>query len=55
MTVEATDALSSLGGSGRTSDLVGLCGRRALQRALAEGTVLRVARGRYVLADPSTW
>lgn len=49
--MDAADALALLGGAGHTGDVVRLCGRRALQRALADGTVVRVARGRYVLAD----
>lgn len=43
--------LSSMGGTGRAADLVGRCGRRALHRAVAEGSVVRVARGRYALPD----
>ncbi len=49
--MDAMTALAALGGAARAVDLTRACGRRGLQRGLADGTVLRVARGRYVLAD----
>jgi very-short-patch-repair endonuclease len=39
-------------GTATHADLVALCGRRALRRAVASGAILRLARGRYAL--PST-
>lgn len=51
--MEPVDALQLLGGSARTRDLVRRCSRRAVQQALASGDVVRVARGRYALADAS--
>jgi very-short-patch-repair endonuclease len=39
-------------GTATHADLVALCGRRALRRAVATGAIIRLARGRYAL--PST-
>ncbi|MGJ7439575.1 DUF559 domain-containing protein [Aquipuribacter sp. MA13-6] len=49
--MDPVTALHLLGGSARTRDLLPRTTRRALQRALEDGTVRRVARGRYVLPD----
>lgn len=43
--------LRSLGGTARAHQLTTRCGRRALQASLADGRVVRVARGRYALPD----
>src|SRR3954447_5653853 len=42
-----------LGGACSRRVLVGRCGRGAVDRALEDGTLLRVARGRYALASAS--
>ena len=51
--MDLTDYLETLGGVGRRADLVARCGRPSLDRAVAGGTVVRVGRGRYVLASVS--
>jgi very-short-patch-repair endonuclease len=43
------DVLRRLDGTAPAADLVALCGRPALARAVESGSVLRVARGRYAL------
>jgi very-short-patch-repair endonuclease len=47
--MEVRDALERLGGVSHRQDLLRLCSRRALDAALAEGSVIRVSRNRYVL------
>jgi very-short-patch-repair endonuclease len=47
--VEAGAALARLGGTADAGPLLALTTRRALRRAVREGEVLRVTRGRYVL------
>lgn len=42
-----------LGGAARRSVLVAQCGRSAVARALKDGTLVRLARGRYALASAS--
>lgn len=42
-----------LGGAAARGELVRRCGRRAVDRALREGVLVRVARGRYALATAS--
>jgi very-short-patch-repair endonuclease len=44
-------ALERLGGVGTTAQLRALCGRKRLARAVAEGRVLRLGRGRFALSD----
>ncbi|HKG50256.1 MAG TPA: type IV toxin-antitoxin system AbiEi family antitoxin domain-containing protein [Actinomycetales bacterium] len=49
------DVLLRVGGTAGAADLVALCGRPELRRALRNGAVVRIARGRYALpgtADP---
>jgi len=41
--------ITSLGGAGTRAELVERCGRRALDRAVRDGTVERIGRGRYAL------
>jgi very-short-patch-repair endonuclease len=43
------DVLLRVGGTADAADLVALCGRPALRRAVADGTVVRLARGRYAM------
>jgi very-short-patch-repair endonuclease len=45
------DVLLRVGGTADAADLVALCGRPALRRALRDGAVLRIARGRYALPE----
>jgi len=45
------DVLLRVGGTAGAADLVALCGRPGLRRALRDGTVLRIARGRYALPE----
>lgn len=48
--------LRRVGGWCRAADLASVCGRTAVERALARGEVVRVARGRYALAAlPDPW
>ena len=47
--MEAREALEQLGGVSDRPGLTGLCSRRALEAAVAEGSVIRVSRNRYVL------
>jgi hypothetical protein len=57
MALEVVDVLQRVDGSARAADLIALCGRAALVRAVGSGTVVRVARGRYALAicpDPGS-
>ena len=50
------DALRHLGGTARAADLVAICGRDQLSKAVDSGLVLRLARGRYALPDcPDPW
>jgi very-short-patch-repair endonuclease len=43
------DVLRASRGTATTSDLVGLCGRYAVERAVSAGTIERVRRGHYAL------
>jgi very-short-patch-repair endonuclease len=43
------DVLHRVGGTAGAADLVALCGRPALRRAVQDGSVVRLARGRYAL------
>ncbi len=45
------DVLRRLDGTASAADLVALCGRSALARSVASGSVRRIGRGRYVLPD----
>lgn len=47
--VDPVEALERLGGIARARDLLQLCSRRVLARAVAEERVRRAGRGRYVL------
>ena len=50
------EVLRRLDGAARTGDLVPLCGRPALNRAVESGAVLRLSRGRYALPEcPDPW
>jgi hypothetical protein len=56
MAPEVVDVLPRVDGTARAADLIALCGRATLVRAVRSGTVVRVARGRYVLAIcPDPW
>lgn len=53
---EVVDVLRRVGGWSTASDLVAVCGRPAVDRAVRAGLVLRIARGRYALAGlPDPW
>jgi very-short-patch-repair endonuclease len=45
------DVLLRVGGTAAAADLLALCGRPALRRAVADGMVVRIARGRYALPE----
>ena len=45
------DVLHRVGGTAGAADLVALCGRPALRRAVRDGSVVRLARGRYALPE----
>jgi very-short-patch-repair endonuclease len=45
------DVLLRVGGTADAGDLAALCGRPGLRRAVRDGTVVRIARGRYALPD----
>jgi very-short-patch-repair endonuclease len=47
--VDASTALERLGGISDRRGIVSLCSRRALDTAVADGSVLRIGRDRYVL------
>lgn len=50
------DVLRRVGGWSMAADLVPICGRDALTRAVRSGAVLRIARGRYALPGlPDPW
>lgn len=49
--MEAAEALRRLGGLGTAAVLTQLSSRRAVNRALQAGSIRRVARGKYVLAE----
>lgn len=49
MLADPVVALARLGGSAAVGSLDDLCGRKALRRAVRDGTVVRLARGRYGL------
>ena len=51
--MDVVTALHLLGGTARTAQLLLHCSRRSVQAALASGTILRVARGRYALPGMS--
>lgn len=45
------DVLARLGHTATAADLIALCGRPQLRRAVDDGRILRVARGHYALPD----
>ena len=49
MPFDPVDVVHRLGGTARTGDVLGVCTRGSLARALAEGRLLRPARGVLVL------
>lgn len=55
MPTHPADVLARLGRGATTGELVALCGRAALRRAVSDASVVRTARGHYALpglADP---
>jgi hypothetical protein len=46
----ATSAITLLGGVSTFGELVAYCGRTSLRRAVSDGSIRRVGRGRYVIA-----
>src|SRR5919112_2276666 len=52
--MELVGHVITLGGACTRAVLVERCGRAAVDRALRDGTLVRVARGRYALPSAST-